>query len=515
MIFKKTLICCLFLLPVFSGTQAQELKPHVLGAIIRPRMVDKLLSIFQSQIPVQGCVGDDQHRWSLDFQLSFEAAPLQWIADDDKILALRSTISNFIFFGKFAPGCPAKETDYVPFNASITDSFPLEIRIQPQGSLLNFEIDKASWVLALKSLKLNTREDSPLNSILNLKSVQESIFLLIKDKVDESISKWLLGKMRDFAFAESITDLIRKNRVWSSGVDVQDGAIKLENLSPRITERELAFLLYPRKAENIFISNRQLELYSNTLFLNQNQITEQIAEPLNPYTQSTRIGKLQQSVSSYKNLGESEFQRPLIGKRNSDFSLLVSDKLINDALQSIYAQDLLEFVAQIDIGSQVAGILTSIRPDIGIRVALGSSSVPKIAFDANKLKLSVDDYYLSLGTYVEDRLIPSTKIQASVNVSAQLEVDSKTQMVNLNIDADTFQISLSESGNKLKAEDLRLMERLATDVWKSFFRKYPKLLLFPTMFEDHSGRMSVQIDNIELWKDLILIHCNLEKGSQQ
>lgn len=526
--------------------QADAIEPELLGLVIRPQLIYHLVQQYgssQDESPFNACLGlnegsDNQLYLSGTFKT--ELRDPSWSSKKKGALVIQSVLKSLYITASIYKKCPEelksdsdevqdqsllapKQEDFLGEISAATNlefsPLTLGVWILPYfdaqlGTNSRLKIEVTSDILPeqIEGLKFSSPDLPKIASLLNSDYGRSAILNASLKPLSLALTNFLNEKLRGLAFAESVLDLFQKGAIWSeNGVSVQSGAVHLQNSARSLTRRELLFTFYPRSNGSIFIEPDQIELYANASFLGGKELDSLGLEG----DKNQRLQQLKKLIKTTSISSDAKLTRKPVTKTNSDITLIFTEKLVNKALQSIYLEDLLKFSSSIYLKDKVQGLLTKEPADLAVKVQLGSDTVPRLRFAPNQLSLEVSDYFLNIGTWLEDRLIPSTEIQAQVNVSAKIEVNPKTQSVNLVLDSKTFKIQLSESDKtpaQLQGQELRLLEKVSKEVWANFFEEFPELPLFSTLFQAIGN--SVHIQEVEVVDELILVHMNLEAGKK-
>jgi hypothetical protein len=504
----------LYSVPLFAvnKTPLLDAATQPLGVIIRPSFFSRFATAFNqdSQIRMDDCIGGRQIRG----RITGQADEPRWVSSHQTKALLSLSFQELKFEGAIFLTCAAREEDRIDLELALTEPASIQYRID----FFNFDVAAMEKDLPLvrDKLKPHFPRAPEIDLALQVKSIKSSLVRLASDSFNKFLGSWLEERLRGLAYAQSINELFETSDFWNEEIEIDQGAISLRNTAAGIEKDDLAFAFFPRSTDSVFVSTNQIEVYVNALFMDSEQIDRVMGKNRGNTLKSRQLTEqLKATVARQILAQDAVFRRPpLFPQDTGDLSLVLTEGLINEALRRVYQENLADFTTKIRMGRQVKGLITKEEQDVSVMVSLGSHSAPKIVFEPNQLKLKVSDYFLRLGTFLEDRLIPSTEIQAAVEISAALKVDFPSESVNLLVSPKTFEIGLSEEtqfSKKLSPKELRLMERLAKEIWEVFFSTYQELLLFPTLLE--TTQVNFKIADIEVQDELIFIHLNLDEES--
>jgi len=510
--FKTIIIIFILHSTAAFANAVPDVHPFPLGVIIRQKFLDQIIDNYNHNrsVQIQRCIDN----WQLNAKIDAPISDLSWQAIENKELIVNLEVQKIQIDGHFVPNCQNPDVSKaVDFHISSNASLPLKIWLTPKT--LSVRIDDLSLAALTKNLKFDSKNAPHISQILNNSEIKEALMQLVGTSLNNQLSQWARERLRGLVYyGESIKSLFAKSDVWKGGVQIEKGAIQLKNTASALEDKELAFAFYPRENGSLFMNQNQIEFYVNATFLTGEQIHKVLGDKNNLVKNQDLIEQLTKHMKDFPLSKDAEFKRPQIPHSNADVSLLLTQGLINEALRSIYQENLADFTTSINVGDQVKGLITKEDSNLSIRIELGSNKVPQLVFESNQLNLKVFDYFFRIGTWIEDRLIPSTEIQANVNISAGLKIDSPAQTVNLLVSPDTFNIKFSEQGKferKLTSKDLELLENIANQIWRTFFKNYPELILFPTVFE--TSKLQLHIQDIEVQNEMILLHMNLDESN--
>ncbi|PIR22390.1 MAG: hypothetical protein COV44_08250 [Deltaproteobacteria bacterium CG11_big_fil_rev_8_21_14_0_20_45_16] len=520
MLFRVFLIASLFGSSI-GALKAQTDLPEAfpLGVILRPSLLEKIIGSFNksSSMPIDACM--DNRSMKGDLTLTLQKAV--WKAADEKNLIVLTSVSSMLFTGSFSFDCSNSRAERYAASATLGDTVPIRLRLDPTN--LRLTIDEFSVAAVEKNLKIELPELPNIQRAIEDLNLLQLLSGQLASKLNAFFSEMLETRFRGLVYAESVTELFSRSEMWKRGVEINRGFIRLRNKAPGPKNRALIFAFFPRGKDSIFVSDQQIELYVNAVFFSKTQAKEILG--------SSKISANEDIVKALENrlkqapavVADAKWTRPLLPSSEADFSLFITEGLFNEALMRIYQENLTDFQADIDMGKQVKGLLTKDEINLDVRIDLGSETAPKLIFQPDFLSLQVSDYLLRLGAYIEDRLIPTTEIVANVQMTATPKIDFANQSVNLQIQADSFRISLDEETKFRKImnkNDLRLIERITNEIWEGFFSSFPELILFPTLVQtklhDSTQKPSVElaIKEVQVKKGMTLIDINLAQEAE-
>lgn len=506
MIFKSILISSLFFVSGFAWAST-----HDISVFLRPRLVDSLIEIYntsQSPFHIDSCLENQWQPLRVQADVQAKLGQAQWTAPDsleNQYLKIDFPVQSLQVDAGLQIGCDDPMAARIPFRASLTQPLRLELGVEPQsGPQLRIAIAEKSIRDLIDSLKILSPESPRFEALLQEKALRTQLALAVRRFLQDRLTSWTNEMFRGLVFAQSIPDLLLQSSVWSGGIAVQKGSLILSNAAPAIHRKQLYFGFYPQGQNYCEIIPEGIAFFAEAQFLGEDEL-------------KTRFGSRWSEVKTQEIKDElldeldraSKKSQKTFPAAEADFTLTFPESLINDALKRIYLEDLLRFDTRLKFGEQIQGKLTKNTEDLDIRVELGSETIPQIKFLSNALELTVRDYFLKIGTWMEDRLIPSSELTADVNVQARFIVDNQKKTLNLALDPESFQIKLQEKQRPSMSFDedsLQLLAEVAEDVWVSFFSEYQDLTLFPSLIE--TDILDLEIVKTELWNGNVLAHIN-------
>lgn len=552
MIFKRVSFCMILLvgfsLIAESSFAKSELKTYPFGIVLRPSLIQKIFDDInrrQEGIEFSACIESADLLVSGKAFLNLENP--QWLSSNAEVLALGGRVKSFRTQLSVYNKCekPKNVSDkFEMAKIGLEIRTPVDLRFfisldelsQPQVGIDSTRqavvIDKMSQENLARALHLKIKagrdltkeieeklangglddgsEISEINKTLEDLKLTRLLLESVIDPIESVLSNWLRNRLRSLTYLDYVSSVFKNSDIWKEGSELEAGALSLANPGDRLRQSEIAFGFFPRKDLYLRVGQGAAELYFNSLFINQDEMKSLVR------TESANSSELLAMTRSFmledKERSESPFLKPLLKNVDADVTLILPETLINGALAEIYQNDLKQFSTEIDFGKQAAGLITKEALPVSLKIQLESPEVPKILFESNRLNLNVSNYFLSIGTWIEDRLIPSTQVEAKVNISAGLDVSGST--VNLLVQPETFEIDLSQGRkfkNRFSRKDLDLIQSVSNDIWKEFFKRYPKLPLFYTIFKREDSE--VKIVNLEVMNEMILLHFDFEEIS--
>jgi len=524
--FRSFIFCSVFFVPVFELLGA--IQTHPIGIVIRPQFLEQLVLAVNTEpdeaspkIEYQGCFEGLYFEVQAQIHLkkpTWRISENQILSLDSAILAIdagapRTRLPGLQITGELRLSCADSSAPRIPFAARIEED--LNLSLKTRFDTLRIDMDVGQVARLVEAFIIETPDHPNIQNIINNDelNIRGSLGRMITSELCHRLSLWLDSRLRGLVFTQSITQLFQKSNFWHEGLEIEAGAIQLKNTAEAIERKQIFFVSYPRADNSIYMDRRQVEIYLNAGFLGAREVREFLGIEDLPSSEATSE-LIENQLKSRAISPDAIFTRPLLPTRTSHLSLLIPESLFNEALFRIYQEDLASFSTSILFGEHVKGLIAPLAPEVSVRVDLGSGNPPSLSFQPNAYRLSVTDYVLRLGTWIEDRLIPQTEIKASVQLRASPRIDFQAESVNLAVDANSFRIDLREEGpfrNRLSSDDIELLQKLASEVWKTFFSNYPELVLFPTIFQ--STRALFEIEGIEVIDGMTFIHINLDGRS--
>lgn len=522
MIFRgrnRRWLFALFATLMLSEITASAATPssYPFGIIIRKSVLSKLVDTVNQHpqaFEIDQCFEGFGNigQWTVRAEFTPKLSAPNWIARPQQAVLLQARLDEFTAKGKILEGChPPKEnanSPFIDFQVTLKKNsgpLPISVWFYPES----FSIDVSSHILTqvADQVELTTTQLGSFNRELNLSYFKLSILSLVAEMGGKAFGDWLQYRLRGLAYAESLGEILTNPERPERFLRFQEGPLEIIHSYEHLDRLELAFAVFPRVTDFISISQNALEFYFNALFLNSQELGSLDPSQANlPF--SAQVRGLRSGLIRNLPFTDAPFSPPPIPFHSSDFSLVLTEDLVNEALEKIYREDLLSFTTSIDLGQSTQGLINPELADIKVRLDLASRAAPQLKFQADRLNLNVSDYVLRLGTALEDRLIPSTQIEVGVNLSAELGFDSRRQNITLVMDPTSFAISLKERPGKrlrkLKDDDLVILKDLAEGFWRKFFETFPELALFSPVFESENALIEAR--GVQVHDRLIMMH---------
>lgn len=514
---------------LFSQLKAAQIENYPLGIILRPSLVQRFFNQMNSEekgIPIDACISE-----KLGLRIIGSAQPKfskpRWDNASSDSLFLSASIDQINLSADILGHCSKgvdesriQKESFGKIHISIKESVKLSYIIYPwdlhvhhnqnesQGSNI-VELSEDSINKLSQSLEIKLEPATELTKDLNSSQSKRVLVKSIASIVNKRFTKWLETRLRGLVYFGRLSKMFENEEVWKQGVQIEKGAISLANPGERLRQSELIFGFYPRADQFVILGDGALELYFNSMFLDKNGVSEILKGEAKTQSEEKKLQLIKDRFIFDPPVSDAPFSRPLISRNNTDVSLILPETLINGALRH-YQQDLKQFTTTIGFGQQARSLITENAVDVSLRIELESDSAPRIFFHSNQLSLSVTNYFLSIGTLIEDRLIPSTQVKAEVNVNATLNIRGAT--VNLAVKPDTFKMELEKGRrfrNQLSDGDLSLIEDVSNELWRDFFNKYPELPLFYTIFNTPDSRIKIQ--GLDVDSKIVILHFDFEE----
>lgn len=482
-----------------------------IGIIIRQSILSKLVELVnQSAQPFKltTCIDSlpQVGRWTIDISYSLQLSGSDWVAMKSQAINLRSSVSQFYAEGTLYQGCvfEQKDTQLAPEliidpknefakfrvrQATPEAVIPVSVWFDPNSFTTKAEATSIDNISRAFTLEIDQLEN--LSFALNRDAMKAALLTWVAELGGHAFGTWLQARLRGLSYVEDLGQLISQAQNRKEWIHFQKGPFTVEHNPKHLEQLRLAFAVFPRRDRALQIRSSALEFYFNSLLFN----SEDLAQIKNgaPQSFSDHVLDFRQWLSSDAADLDAKFQTPPLIPSASDFTMFLSEDLVNHSLDKTYREDLFSFRTSVDLGDSTKGLLAKEVADVRLRLDLGSRKAPRLRFEADRLNLHVTDYVLSLGVEIEDRIIPSTHIQTTVDLAANLAFDPKSQSINLVMESESFQIQLEELHGKrqkrLLPEDLELLEGIAENFWKTYFTAQPQLALFRPVFEAENAEI--------------------------
>lgn len=548
------ILLCLLALPLeaqepsaqeTSALGIEQIEAHPFGLIFRPRLIEGLTEEISRRDNVFGidrCLvffEEDENRLGLPLRREIRirggfvirVGKPRWDTSENERLEISVPINSLDFEGSINWNCDGDES---PLSVSVDIPEQAGGKKRPEVRLwfdpVRFEefirngldepdanffgVHDASFFELGQTVELEISELPKLTDFFNQVAAQSFALEFAAEALMTRVFGWLAKKLRNLNYAERLSEVLSESDVWREGIRFERKAFQIENDLSKSRLEELTFSFFPRVQDFLFLNSSGIELYFNSLFLSGMQVRQLVDGPeAQADSQLPSMASLERQLALGQPIQDARFLRPQIPRQDSDISLFLTEDIINKALTNIYLENFLRFSTRVDIAAQTKALISPDTGPLELRVHLGSYQPPNIRFAADQLQLKVEDYYLSLETYIEDRVIPSTEVLAQANAVADLKIDNQTQTLNLAVSPNTFSLILSEGGRfkrRLDKADLGLIEGIANELWADFFLKYPELVLFPTLLDLES--MALELSDIyQVKQGMILLDFKLDK----
>lgn len=362
-----------------------------------------------------------------------------------------------------------------------------------------------------KSITPHLVNHSGINQLLQSNGTKDAIIQSIVDTASQQLTLWVREKLRGLIFTENAMSLMGDEPLLKSGVLLKKGAITLELDNPQPSQEHITFSFYPRKSASTFASESALEFYFNASFFDVDHIKSLSGlDPMNTQPQLL-MNRLQQALVGPESISDAPITRPNLSSSQGDLTLVLPEILINQALSTFYREGLLRFKTTVGIGEQTKGIIAKEAYDVATVLTINPNSAPSVSFLPDQFKLDVKDYVTDIGTWIEDRIIPSSQIASSVRISAQLKIDSGRKTVNLALKPQDFLLELKDLKGRLNEKEIDFFRTVANGVWKDFLTKNSELILFPLVFNSEGLGLEIVQATVDGQAILLDISLGFEK----
>jgi hypothetical protein len=344
---------------------------------------------------------------------------------------------------------------------------------------------------ALEQFAIRVPEAPALERDLNSEVFREALLIGLTSKFSELLSNYLLETLRGLSFVESAGEILKNSPLFSEGPLFQHGAISIELAAPHPRQKLLTLAFSPFKTPAAFVHPEGLELYFSANLFSADQVRVLTGtDPLHLPTSELKQ-KMTAILSNPTQQPEPQFDRVPPRSSKADFSLILPTSLIDEALTRLYQERLLAFRMKTDLGSQTRGLIAKEAQDVAMMITISPHTSPKIKFEANTLQLEVNEYMMDIGTWIEDRIIPSTQISNSIRIAASLKVDSSSKTVNLALKPNEFNVKIEDTKARLSEDDLSFLRRMANSTWRDFLNTYSEFVLFPTVINPRDFKIEI------------------------
>ncbi len=425
-----------------------------------------------------------------------------WHKVASNILHIIIPFSNFKMTGYEYTSC-----DFLKLNESLgmknEESGTIQLRwdLSDLSVRLRFFFGESNLVLA------SSKSENIDKTVLSIPEFQSRIMSELVDNMSKFLTLWVRERLRNLVFSQSAFQVMEDQSLWQSGVLIEKGAIRLELLDAAPAQKGMTFAFYPRTQGSLLATQDAVQFFFNALLLNGSQVGALLSQK-NYSLQSRSPLQLAEDFSSYlqhyyPELPQTQVPPPTLNRSQSDMTLFLHQNLTNATLNLFYREGLLRFRATVDVGNSTMGIIADKAYDISTVISISPRSAPEVTFDQNLFRLNISGYRMNLGTWIEDRIIPSTEIEADVSVAAHLTVNSAKSSVMLEILPDDFLLSLKELKGRMSSEDVDFFKTLANKVWIDYLHKNSELPLLPflvnsskTAADENSGKSTNPLSNL-------------------
>lgn len=498
-------------------TQASTIQARPFGVVIHRSLIENLIQFLSAEsypLEFDECLHHQRIKGTINFSATkpiWRGAPTQ----SSKPIYIETIVNDFNFRGFIAQECQSlpQPTDY--YRVHLKDQ---KMGLWINGSTMDISFHRPHLNFNPDNLKIFIgAQEQPLQLLANTE--KQAIIHIIAAVAEKKMSELFKKQLRGLNFAEPLENIMGPGSLWSEGVKIQKGSIRLENEGASKEQKRVSFLLFnepddPHQNNQALVYSNEnfLEMYFHSAFLDSSDVVK-----LSKLPEEEDFGHHLQSLETRLKFQEIRssipFERPPLPKINNDLSLVISNELMNDALKAIYLEGMLRFSTYINLGEQTKDLLYHQAPPVETRIRINPESAPQMKFNVDTMQISVTDYSLDLGTWMEDRLIPSEQINASVSLFSSLHVDTDNETINLKIDSKTFRITLESLFHRMGESELHIVETLTNQVWDHFFEAYPELVLFPTLIR--TKHMPFKIVSIEVSPKYTLIGMNVDYEGYQ
>lgn len=494
-----------------KDTHSEGRPVHALGVVIRPVFFERVMNHFnrtKNKVDLSFCVEGLHVTTSLTVQLD---SP-RWRATDSNVLVLDSKIASLQADGSVYDRCPPSNgsVNLQPVGALLTrfsatiKQLPLKVWVNPKD--LSVKIHRNFLADETPELSFVFDDKPKLSHFISEPAFQDSLINFFTGVVEANLGNWLKDHFRGLVQLQSVDEVMKDNPLWGKAPLINKGAITLEMAEPASSKPFTTFAFYPFASDSVFVRPDRLELYLNSSFLHVEDL-----QSISPSKTSNLNNLIAEAATYYaqpENWRKEKFERPYLPAADSELNLVVPTSLINEALENIYRDGLLRFRAKIDLGVQTKGIITDQSPEVLTTVNISPLVAPSITFETNRFKLEVKNYTLDIGTFIEDRTIPATKILTHASISASLRIDNEKQTVNLLLDPSTFELELQDSNGRLKPEEVQIFRDLAAGLWKDFITAYSDMVVFPAIIKTSDAPLV--ITGVAMNENNVLLNLNVQ-----
>ncbi len=330
----------------------------------------------------------------------------------------------------------------------------------------------------------------------------------LRESLSEMISQMIRKRLSGLFLVQSVSRFTEESPIWRKGPVFQQGGMTIELEGDPLGAGSALFTMSPYSKGGAEVTSRGLEVYAEARFLKPEDTKSILGDKAKIEDVTELENRLKEQLGNVRHWNPLPARLPSLPESDSEISLAVPISLVNEALQTVYREGLLRFKTTIHLGKQTQGILTPEAPEVQTIVRIAPQTAPQVSFAANRPMLQIRDYVLDLGTWIEDRLIPSSRIKTDSSILGDLGLGPDT--VNLVLDPRSFNLTIGDLSGRMTAPQREVLQRLAQGLWKNFLNQYSNLALFKNIvsFDD----AQIQIVRTEVNDTVILLHANLIWG---
>ena len=514
MLFRTTLSFILIFAFIINGPwvlKAENTKSgYPLGIVIRPPFFTHLvqqLNRREKPFSYNFCFYNDTF---VEGHLTAKLGEPLWFSTPSNELLLETHLIQAVFTGSLRSGCQNPSPKSKPFTVTLHNALV-------QGSLdpnqMKIRISRNFLQETVKALDIQLSNTEQLTALLNQIPYKTALVESVVSAAEAKISEWFQERLRGLTLLQPVTEFLQDSPFWGRGEPVETGPMKLE-LRSKPSYQKIAFGFFPFSKNAGTVDNRALQFYLHASFFNLYDLMKTYG--LNPKTEDeATLHQVAKAELPKIMVWQEAFQHPALDPSSSELSLVVPVTLINEALTTIYREGLLRFRSSIHIGKQTQGMLAKEAHDVLAIISIDPSTAPRISFRAEKMRAEIQDYSLSIGSYLEDRVIPTATLQTDAACYASIVVDNNARTINLKLEPDTFSLTLKEVKQRFQKNNDELSpqqvidhwERMAYGLWKYFLKDTPSLVLFPSVIE--TTMLPLTITDIRINGEQLLLHVNV------
>jgi hypothetical protein len=510
--FKITKIAMLLFSLISSALQAEEFpRAHVLGMAIHPTFFQHLIEYLNENhhsFDIEQCLkpsADLQIRGKLSATWSLP----KFQSGSGNFLSLETQVSDFRFEGQILDSCGVNSKPLTPIFSLSLDKASLKFYLSPEN--MNLQIEKDTLLATAAALKPSIGNFPKISKLTDTVSWKEALLAALMDRIELNVSNQVREKLRGLVFLQSLYEVTKNSQLsslWKEGPIFKHGALTLELDQASEKQKEILFGFVPFAKNSLIASPNGLEFYVNALFLNHDHLTNLTGFNVSKADPALVLSKTRSVLLDIPSWLPSSYQRAELPEVTSEMNMVLPSSLINEAFDTVYRERLLGFTAKINLAEQTRDLVAEGAPEVYQLIRMSPQTAPKIHFQPDRLQLEISDYALEIGTFMENRLIPSTQVTAHATVSVTLKVDNQAQTLNLALLPDTFQVTLKDNKNRLVANDLDVFKRVAEGLWQDFIKTNSELVLFPTVLQ--SAKAPVRISQVRVSGETLLLDMDVD-----